>query len=95
MKEYIVKIEILRDALPATSEKLKESEVILSTLQGLNDDYEAFVISVTTCWDPNLTFSELGELLMDQKLRIASRNSVSQTESGELNVATKTISGPK
>lgn len=86
IEEYITKIVILRDALAATREKLKESEVILSTLQGMSDKYEAFVTSVTTRWDPNLTFSKLGELLMDQELRIASRNSAAQIELEELNI---------
>lgn len=52
--------------------------------------------SVTTRYDPKLIFSELGELLMDQELRMNARNTVSRNlESGELNVVTKTNAGSK
>lgn len=47
MADYILKILVLKDALVATKEKLKESEVILIVLGGLSDEYEAFVTSLT------------------------------------------------
>lgn len=88
MDEYISKVSILKDALAVTSEKLKESEVILITLGGLNEEYESFVIAITTRYDPNLTFSELGELLISHEMRIT--NSRSSSIALVVNIAAKT-----
>lgn len=73
MDEYTVKVSVLKDALVATGKTLKESEIILITrftLGGLGEEFESFVTSITSRYDPQLTFSELGELLMDQEMRI-------------------------
>lgn len=71
MDEYITKVTVLRDSLAAIGESIKESEMILITLTGLGDDYKAFVTAITARYDPELTFSHLCELLMDQDLRLA------------------------
>lgn len=70
MEEYITKVSILKDALVITREKVKDSEVILITLGGLGNKYESFVTSITIRFDPNMTFSSLCELLMDQEMCI-------------------------
>lgn len=48
MEDFITKVSILKDALAATGEGLKESEIILITLGALGDEYESFVTSITT-----------------------------------------------
>lgn len=70
MDEYITKVTVLRDSLVATGESIKESKMILVTLAGLGDDYEAFVTAITARYDPYLTFSHLCELIMDQDIRL-------------------------
>lgn len=89
MDEYISKVLVLKDALAATGEKLKESEIILITLGGLGEEFESFVTALTARYDPSLIFSELGELLMDHDMRLEkSRTSISRL----VNVATKSDS---
>lgn len=39
MKEFITKVVVLKYALAATNEKLKESEIILITLVVLGEEY--------------------------------------------------------
>lgn len=68
MEEFITKISILKDALATTGDILKEAEVILIALGALDDEYEAFVTSITTRFDPTMTFATLCELLMDQEI---------------------------
>lgn len=65
MEEFISKISILKDAMAAIGETLRESEVILIALGALDDDYKSFVTSITTHFDKKMTFSTLCELLMD------------------------------
>lgn len=70
IEEYITQVSVLKDALPARGERMKESEIILIALGGLGEEFESFVTSITTRDDPNLTFSTLCELLMDQEMKI-------------------------
>lgn len=58
------------------------------TLGRLNDEYESFVTSITTRYDPSLTFSELCELLMDHEMRKI--NSKSSNITPAVNFAAKT-----
>lgn len=67
MEEFMTKISVLKGALAATDKQLKEFEVILITLGALNEGYDSFVTSVTTRFDPGMTFASLCELLMDQE----------------------------
>lgn len=69
MEDFIIKISVLKDALAATGECLKDSEIILITLGALGEGYESFITSVRTRFDPEMTFASLCELLMDQDLR--------------------------
>lgn len=70
MEDFITKVIIIKDSLAATSEALKESEVILITLGALGEEFESFVTSITTRYAPSMTFTTLCELLMDQEMRI-------------------------
>lgn len=77
MDEYISKVAILKDALAATGQKLKETEIVLITLGGLGEDYESFVTANTTRFDPKLTLSGLDELLMVHEMQVEkSRSSI-------------------
>lgn len=69
MEDFITKVSVLKNALAATSEKLKESEIILITLGALGNKYESSVTSITTWYDPTMTIASLCELLMDQEMR--------------------------
>lgn len=76
MEDFLTKISILKDAIAATGEHLKESEIILITLGTLGDGYESFVTSVTMRYDHSMTFSGLCELLMDQEMRVQRSQSI-------------------
>lgn len=86
MEVFITKVSILKDSLIATGETLKESEIILITLGALGEEYESFVTSITTRFDPDMTFASLCELLMDQDMRVQKGISGSQ---GSINIAAK------
>lgn len=70
MEEFVTKVSVIKDALAATGEPLKESEVILITLGALGDEFESFVTSITTKYDSSMTFAGLCELLMDHEMRL-------------------------
>lgn len=55
MGDFIKKISVLKDALAAQGNNLKESEVILITLGGLGEEYESFVTSIATRYDETIT----------------------------------------
>lgn len=59
MEDFITKISILKDAMAATGERLKESEIISITLGALGEGCESFDASVTTRFDPEMTFASL------------------------------------
>lgn len=65
MEEFITKISMLNDALVATDEWLKESEIILITLGALGEGYDSFFTSIKTRFDLEMMFTSLCELLMD------------------------------
>ena len=48
MNEYLLKKKSLLDALASAGNDIFEDDHILYILSGLNADYDAFVISVTT-----------------------------------------------
>lgn len=91
MDDYIAKVTVLMDSLAATGEVVRESEMIQVTLAGLGDEFEAFTTAITTRYDPDLTFSQLCELLMDQDIRIEKSRS---TEIQVANVNGHSKSGP-
>lgn len=66
MEEYISQITVLKDALAATGEHLKETYIILIALGGPSMEYESFVTTITTRFDHSMSFSTLCELLLDQ-----------------------------
>lgn len=70
MEKFITKVSVLKDALTTTGETFKESNVVLITLGALNDEYESFIMSITTRYDLAMTFAFVCELLMDQEIRI-------------------------
>lgn len=76
MEDFITKISVLKDALAATDERLKEYELILITLVALGEGYDSFVTSITTRFGSKMTFSSLCELLMDQEIRTQQNQSV-------------------
>lgn len=86
MEEFITKVLILKGVLAATGETLKELEVVLITLGALSDEYESFITSITTRYDPTMTFASLCELLMDQEIRIQKNQLVNLLS---INVAVK------
>lgn len=47
MEEYISQITVLKDALAATGEHLKETYIILIALGGPSMEYESFVTTIT------------------------------------------------
>lgn len=57
MEDFISKISVLIDVLVATGESLKESEVILVTLGALGEEYESFVMSITTRYNSAMPFT--------------------------------------
>lgn len=75
---------MLKDALVAIGERLKESEMILIMLGGLTEDYKSFITSITTRFDHSMMFSSLCEL-MDQEMREFGKALVL----GTVNVVTK------
>lgn len=75
MEEFITKIFVLKDTLTTMGESLKESEIILIALGALGEEYKSFVTSITTRFDPVMTFVALCELLMDREIQIQ-RNSL-------------------
>lgn len=87
MEEFLAKISILKDVLAATGERLKDSEIILDTLGALGNGYESFVTSVTTHFDPEMTFASLCELLMDHEIRSQQNQSIFNQPS--VNIAIK------
>lgn len=48
MEDFVTKVSILKDALAATGESLKGSEIILIMLGMLGEEYESSVTSITT-----------------------------------------------
>lgn len=56
MEDYILWISVLKDALAATEEKLKDSEIILIALGGLSEDYESFITFIMTRFDHTMSF---------------------------------------
>jgi len=97
MQDFISKISVLKDALAATGETLREFELILITLGALSDDYESLVTSITTQLDKKMTFSALCELLMDYEIRMerkmSSKKPLSSIAVPSLNVVVKHESG--
>lgn len=69
MEEFITRILVLKDLLATIGEGLKDSELILIILGALGDGYESFITSIMTRFDPQMTFTSLCELLMDQEIR--------------------------
>lgn len=61
---------VLKDALVAIGESLKESEVILITFGALGEEYKSFVTSITIRYDPAMTFASLCKLHMDKEMWI-------------------------
>lgn len=84
-----MKISILKDALVATGEHLKDSKIILITLGGLTEDYELFLTSNTTRFNHSMSSSSLYELFMDQEMRV---QKVRLLSSSEINAAMKSES---
>lgn len=70
MEDFLTKVSVLKDAIVANGERLKEAKIILITLGALGEGYESFVTSVTTRYNPGMTFFALCELLMDQEMRM-------------------------
>lgn len=56
MTEYIAHANCTVDTLATTGVKLTDGEIILIVLGGLGPEYEAFVTSITTWFDPSMTF---------------------------------------
>lgn len=66
MQEYIVRSNCMIDALATADEKLQQGDIILTVLGGLGPEYDAFVTSVTTQFDPSMSFVDLQALLLDK-----------------------------
>lgn len=59
------------DSLAMVGEKLEQGDIILIVLGGLGLEYDTFVTSITTHFDPLTTFVDLHALLLDQELRLS------------------------
>lgn len=77
MAEYLKKVSIVKDAIVVAGERLKESQIILITLDGLGIGYKSFVTSITTQFDHNMTFAMLQHLLMDYDLAVSAAKEAS------------------
>lgn len=56
--DYMKKIAIFENKLAAAGEKLKDSQLILITLNGLGMEYQPFVTSIIIQFDHTMTFSQ-------------------------------------
>lgn len=65
MTKYITRANHMIDTLAIAGEKHTDGEVILTVLGGLDPEYEAFVTSIITRFNPTITFVDLQTLLMD------------------------------
>lgn len=70
MTNYLKKIIMLKDMPVGASEQPKDSQVIRISFRGLGAGYESFVTSITTHFDPSMTFLILQHLFMDYNLSL-------------------------
>ncbi|KAF5457933.1 hypothetical protein F2P56_022004 [Juglans regia] len=90
--DYYRKVRLLSDTMIVAGEPLRDSEVVSYLLNGLNSEFDTFVISVTTRATP-ISSAELFNLL----LTLESRISLTSTQQGLLptpsvNLTTNTTS---
>lgn len=68
MSQYLRGISIAKDKLASAGERIRDSQIILTTLGGLGPEYKQFVTSITTRFDHSMSFTQLQQLLMDYEL---------------------------
>lgn len=76
MTDYYRKVHLLSNTMTAAREPLHDSEVVSYLLNGLNSEFESFVISVTTQATP-ISSTKLFNLLLTFETR-TSLNSIQQ-----------------
>lgn len=65
MTEYIAYANRMVDTLATIGDRLTDGEIILTIMGGLGLEYEAFVASMTTCFDPSMSFVDLQALFLN------------------------------
>ena len=87
MNEYLLKKKSLLDALASAGNDISEDDQILYILSGLNADYDAFVISMTTR-TKSIKIQDVCTMLLAHESRIDQHNT-SIDKTMQVNVSAK------